>query len=142
MWAAQSGFAGTLVRPPIIGTNGLPPFLHELELLQALVLFLLFSDVLANHFFVSPDRRHKVSPCPKVLTHEVALVLPVFSSDVDRALPFDVTHPLRDRNFGGGRVQQVNMTFDHLALFPLCPLPLSSNKIANPLLFHEHRSSD
>src|SRR5580692_1826105 len=83
--------------------------LHQVELVDALVLDLLFADVLSDHLFVSPHRRDEVASRPEVLPHEVPLPLHERPRDVDGALPLDEPDDLRDRILRWNRQQHVHV---------------------------------
>jgi len=76
--------------------------LPETELVSSLVLRFLPADVLADDRLVAPDRGHEVPASPEMLPDEVPLALPELSGDVDRTLPLDVPHDLRDRDASAG----------------------------------------
>ena len=71
--------------------------LPQTELLQAFIFFLLILDVLADHSFVSPHRRHKVPSCPKVLPDKFPLPLSLHPRQVNRALALHKTDHVRYR---------------------------------------------
>src|SRR5258707_4789692 len=82
---------------------------HQVHLIQPLVLYLLMTDVLANDRFVPPHRRDEVPSRPQVLTNEVPLLPHEGSSDMNRALPFDVPNGLRHRVLRRNRDQHVHV---------------------------------
>src|SRR5258708_29104485 len=65
------------------------------------------TDVLATDRLVRPHRRDEVPSRPQVLTNEVPLLPHEGSSDMNRALPFDVPNGLRHRVLRRNRDQHV-----------------------------------
>ena len=77
--------------------NSLPPeggrLTPQIHLLQAAVLLLLISDVLPYHRFVSTYGRDEVPSCPEMLPYKIALLLSVYTGQMDRALiDFQLTY--------------------------------------------------
>jgi len=69
----------------------------QAELVQPLVLLLLFPDVFADYRLIATDRRDEVPARPEVLPHEVALALPIHPCQMNRALALDEADHLRHR---------------------------------------------
>jgi hypothetical protein len=71
-----------------------PPFgggsFAKIDLFQTFVFLFPVSDVPPDQLFLLTDRRNKVPSGPKVLTHEVAPLLPVHPRQMDRALSLSV----------------------------------------------------
>ena len=97
------------------------------ELIQPRVLLLLLPDVLADQRLVPAHGGDKVSAGPQVLSHEVALALPVHPRQMKRALAIDEPDHLRDRVLRRDRDHHVHMighqmSFLDSALFLRGPL--------------------
>src|SRR5580704_2667811 len=71
----------------------------QVELVQTLVFLLLVLDVLPYRRFVPTHGRDEVPSGPEMLSHEVALPLPVRPGQVDCALALDKADHLRNRVF-------------------------------------------
>ena len=77
---------GSLTRPLYSGPPKGGRSTQEIQLVEARVLLLLFTDVFPDHRFVSPYGRDEVPSCPEMLAHKIALPLAIDAGQVDRAL--------------------------------------------------------
>src|SRR6202521_3443596 len=103
-----------LVGPPEGGRS--TPQIH---LLQAPILVFLLFYVLPYHRFVSTYGRDEVPSSPEVLPHEITLLLPVDTGQMDRTLALDKPNHLRDRIFRWNRDHHVNVIRHEMAFFNL-----------------------
>ncbi len=58
----------------------------QVQLIEPRILLFLFPDVRPDYRFISTYVRDEVPSGPEVLSHEIALPLPVDTSQMDRAL--------------------------------------------------------
>ena len=82
----------------------------------------------SNGRFISTYRRYKIPAGPEMLTHEVTLSFPVYSSQMYRTFPLDISHHLRHRMLRRDRdphrhVIRPQMTLFYPTLFLTGQLP-------------------
>src|SRR5574337_1908199 len=88
------------------------------QLIEALILFPLFLDVLADAGFVAPDGRDVVAPRPKVLPEEVLSAAKIRAGDVEGALALHEPDDLRHGILRGNRQQHVHVVGEEMPLLP------------------------
>src|SRR5664280_1588683 len=93
--------------PDVLGHLRVATSAPHVQLIQALVLFLLRADVLSNQRLVPPHRGHEVSPRPETLPPKILLPSSVHSCQVNRTLPFDKPDHLRHGVLGRDRNHHV-----------------------------------
>ena len=91
----------------------------EFELIQPLILLLLVAYVDADGLLVSAHGVYEVPARPEVLTHEVALSLPVNPGQMDRAFALDEPDHLRYRVLRRNRDHHVHMIRHQVPFFDL-----------------------
>src|ERR1700745_2478579 len=94
----------------------------HVELIETSVLLFLFANVLPDHGFVSTYSRDEVASGPEVLTHEIALPLPVDPRQMDCALALDEPNHLRDRILRWDRNHHVDVVGHDVPFFNLALL--------------------
>src|SRR5664280_1233119 len=95
--------------PDVLGHLRVATSAPHVQLIQALVLFLLRADVLSNQRLVPPHRGHEVSARPETLPHKILLPSSVHSRQVNRTLPFDKPDHLRHGVLGRDRNHHVHV---------------------------------
>ncbi|VUZ86573.1 hypothetical protein MELA_02978 [Candidatus Methylomirabilis lanthanidiphila] len=99
------------------------------QLVEALILFPLFLDVLADAGFVAPDGRDVVAPRPKVLPEEVLSAAKLRAGDVDGALALHESDDLRHGILRGNRQQHVHVVGEEMPLLHRTLLMLTAIRI-------------
>ncbi len=89
---------------------------EDVELIEALILRLLFLDVRPNRGLVSPNGGHVVAAGPELLAREVLPSPQVRAGNVDRTLPFDEADHLAHGVLRGNRDQHVHVVKVEMAL--------------------------
>jgi hypothetical protein len=65
--------------------------------------------IFPDHLFIPPHSRYKISPRPKMLTHEIASTFSINPRHMDRTLALDVSHDLRNCIFRRDRDHHVHV---------------------------------
>lgn len=90
--------------------------LKQGQLLQPLILLFLLLDVLPDRFFISANRWHEISACPKALPCEVLLFTHEISSNCYRTFALDKPHHMRHGVFRWNLYQHMHMINTHMPL--------------------------
>src|SRR5262249_43818617 len=103
--------SGTVNHLKVVAT-----LLHEVELLDSLVLCFLFADVPPDDRFVPADGRNEVTARPEVLPHEVAPPVHERPRNVDGALALDEPDDVRNGVLRRDRDEHVHVVGHQVAL--------------------------
>ncbi|GHU19870.1 hypothetical protein FACS189475_07830 [Betaproteobacteria bacterium] len=107
---------GSLTRPRILHHLMVVTPLHQIELIQPLILLFLLPDVAPNHLFVTSYRGNEIPSRPKMLPDEITFALPEYARNMDCTLALDVPDHLRHCVLWRYRNQHMNMV-DHQVSF-------------------------
>jgi hypothetical protein len=100
----EGGGQGRRRDPTFVGHLKVALSTPQVHLLQAAILLLLVSNVLPYHCFVSTDGRDEVPLRPEMLSHKIALLLPVYTGQMDRTLAFDKSDTCETAYFDGNEI--------------------------------------
>ena len=97
---------------------------YQFKLIEALILFLLLSDVATDYLGIAVYGIHKVTARPQLLPCVVAFPLEKMPGHVDGALAFDEANHTGNRHLGRNADQHVNMIGKDMPLLNLTLLLL------------------
>ena len=117
MWTAQSGWN-------IGQMKGGGSLFKQIKLVYSSVLLFLSSDVFANCLFISANGGHMITPGPKLLAREIALLPKIIACDVYRTFSLDKPNHLRNRILGWYWYEHVHMVRHHMPFYDLA-LPVA-----------------